>query len=269
VLVLLLRPVAFLIALLPTKLKTADRFLISWFGPRGLSTLLLILLPVFGGVPGGDTLFALCSLVVLLSVVLHGGTVMLIGRTGARRAARAAAEEAEAETETEAEAEEAAPAEGEATPAPLPAPTPPPMPASTPAPPAPAPAPVRAETPAPPAEAPAAAPATNGAREEAQAADGRASAPLPLLPHKPQPGKILALDPIRITLKQIKHLQQAGVPVVFVDARTERSYDNSDEQAVGAVRLVPGPGGTIPGGIADQARQLGLPQDAVLAIFCA
>jgi hypothetical protein len=89
------------------------------------------------------------------------------------------------------------------------------------------------------------------------------------MPYKMQPGKILASDPIRITLKQIKHLREAGVPVVIVDARTERSYDNSDEQAVGAVRLVPGPGGSLPDGITDQARQLGLPRDAVLAIFCA
>jgi NhaP-type Na+/H+ or K+/H+ antiporter len=265
VLVLLLRPVAFLIALLPTKLKTYDRFLISWFGPRGLSTLLLILLPVFGGVPGGDYLFAVCSLVVLLSVVLHGGTVMLIGGKGDRRAARAT---------VEAEAAEAAPAEGEVVPAPeaAPAPAPLPAPAPTPAPgppPSPAPAPVRAETPAPPAEEPAAPVATNGSREEARAADGREAVALPLMPYKMQPGKILASDPIRITLKQIKHLREAGVPVVIVDARTERSYDNSDEQAVGAVRLVPGPGGSLPDGISDQARQLGLPRDAVLAIFCA
>ena len=41
---------------------------------------LLVLLPVFAGVPGSETLFAICSLVVLLSVVLHGGSLGLIGR---------------------------------------------------------------------------------------------------------------------------------------------------------------------------------------------
>ena len=38
--------------------------------------LLLILLPVFAGVPGSDQLFAVCSLVVLVSVVVHGGSPM-------------------------------------------------------------------------------------------------------------------------------------------------------------------------------------------------
>ena len=42
----------------------------SWpgSGPRGLSSLLLILLPVFAGVPGSERLFAITCLVVLLSV---------------------------------------------------------------------------------------------------------------------------------------------------------------------------------------------------------
>ena len=49
-----------------------DRKLIALFGPRGLSSLLLTLLPVFAGVPGAETLFSITCLVVLCSVVLHG-----------------------------------------------------------------------------------------------------------------------------------------------------------------------------------------------------
>jgi len=86
-LALLIRPVAFLISLLPTRLALRDRLLISWFGPRGLSTLLLVLLPVFAGLPGSDRLFAICSLVVLFSVVLHGGSLMTL-RPGGPRPAR-------------------------------------------------------------------------------------------------------------------------------------------------------------------------------------
>jgi sodium/hydrogen antiporter len=52
-----------------------SRRLIAFFGPRGLSSLLLVLLPVFGGVPGAEHLFAVTCLVVLLSVVLHGGGI--------------------------------------------------------------------------------------------------------------------------------------------------------------------------------------------------
>jgi NhaP-type Na+/H+ and K+/H+ antiporters len=54
--------------------------LIAWFGPRGLSSLLLVLLPVFAGLPGAERLFALTCLVVLLSVVVHGGSLMLLHR---------------------------------------------------------------------------------------------------------------------------------------------------------------------------------------------
>jgi sodium/hydrogen antiporter len=48
------------------------RHIVAWLGPRGLSSLLLILLPVFAGVPGSDRLFAITALVVLLSVAFHG-----------------------------------------------------------------------------------------------------------------------------------------------------------------------------------------------------
>jgi NhaP-type Na+/H+ or K+/H+ antiporter len=58
--------------------------IIAWFGPRGLSSLLLVLLPVFEGVPGSERLFAITCLVVLLSVVLHGGGIAwFLGRLGA------------------------------------------------------------------------------------------------------------------------------------------------------------------------------------------
>ncbi len=80
VLTLLVRPVAFVAALAGTHLEKRAASLISWFGPRGLSTLLLALLPVFGGIPSSEHLFSLCCLVVVLSVVLHGGSLMLLGR---------------------------------------------------------------------------------------------------------------------------------------------------------------------------------------------
>ncbi|HET9039718.1 MAG TPA: cation:proton antiporter, partial [Gemmatimonadales bacterium] len=40
--------------------------LIAMFGPRGLSSLLLVLLPVFAGIPGAERLFTITCLVVLL-----------------------------------------------------------------------------------------------------------------------------------------------------------------------------------------------------------
>jgi sodium/hydrogen antiporter len=54
--------------------------IVAWFGPRGLSTLLLVLLPVFDGIPGSEQLFTLCCLVVLLSVLTHGSAIGLLVR---------------------------------------------------------------------------------------------------------------------------------------------------------------------------------------------
>ena len=58
------------------------RRIVAWSGPRGLSSLLLILLPVFAGVPGSERLFAITCLVVLLSVALHGtGIAVFLRKT--------------------------------------------------------------------------------------------------------------------------------------------------------------------------------------------
>ena len=51
--------------------------IIALVGPRGLSALLLALLPVFAGIEGSVELFQITCLVVLLSVVLHGGGIAL------------------------------------------------------------------------------------------------------------------------------------------------------------------------------------------------
>jgi NhaP-type Na+/H+ or K+/H+ antiporter len=80
---LLIRPVAFFVSLTATPLDCRSRLLIAWFGPRGLSSLLLILVPVFASVPSTENLFTTCCLVVLLSVVLHGGSLMFLRRDGA------------------------------------------------------------------------------------------------------------------------------------------------------------------------------------------
>ena len=60
-----------------------QRLLIAWFGPRGLSSLLLVLLAVFAGVPGGSELVAICSLVVLFSIVVHGFSPLLVAKPAA------------------------------------------------------------------------------------------------------------------------------------------------------------------------------------------
>jgi NhaP-type Na+/H+ and K+/H+ antiporter len=64
-------------------LDMRDRRLIAVFGPRGLSSLLLALLPVFAGIPNAEQIFTVTSVVVLLSVVVHGGgTAFYLRRRG-------------------------------------------------------------------------------------------------------------------------------------------------------------------------------------------
>ena len=77
---LLIRVPIYLLSLIGSKVDRRGRLLIAWFGPRGLSSLLLILLAVFSGMPGSDRLFQICSLIVLLSVVVHGASPMLLTR---------------------------------------------------------------------------------------------------------------------------------------------------------------------------------------------
>jgi hypothetical protein len=78
--VVLIRPIAFFASLVGSGLDFHSRFLIAWFGPRGLSSLLLILVPVFAAIPQGEHLFFICCFVVLLSVALHGSSLMLLKR---------------------------------------------------------------------------------------------------------------------------------------------------------------------------------------------
>jgi len=85
---LLVRTPVYLLSLVGSGVERRGRLLIAWFGPSGLSSLLLILLPVFAAVPGSERLFAICSLVVVASVVLHGGSPMLLAGAERKRARR-------------------------------------------------------------------------------------------------------------------------------------------------------------------------------------
>jgi NhaP-type Na+/H+ or K+/H+ antiporter len=91
------------LALLPllrgVGLETRERRLIALFGPRGLSSLLYVLLAVFAGVRGASTLFAITCLVVILSVVVHGGGMAIFLRANRPTAASVGGDGARAEPE--------------------------------------------------------------------------------------------------------------------------------------------------------------------------
>ena len=79
---ILIRVPIYLLTLIGSHVDRRGRLLIAWFGPSGLSSLLLVLLPVFAGVPGSDRLFRVSALVVMISIVLHGTSPMLLTRFG-------------------------------------------------------------------------------------------------------------------------------------------------------------------------------------------
>ncbi|HEY7210172.1 MAG TPA: cation:proton antiporter [Bryobacteraceae bacterium] len=181
-LVLLLRPVAFIPALIPARISWKDRGLIAWFGPRGLSSLLLVLLAVFANVPGSRNLFTICCLVVLCSIVLHG-LFPLVFLRGAK------------------------PDKGEARPA------------------------VGGEKTVPSSSA---SPATDAQLSDAE----------------------------YLELSELDEVERAGIPVVIADARTERTYNDSEWEIPDAARL-------HPDRAAADADRLKLPLDAVVGVLCA
>lgn len=79
---ILIRVPVYLLTLIGSPVDRHGRLLIAWFGPSGLSSLLLVLLAVFAGVPGSDQLFRVSALIVLISIVLHGTSPMLLTRFG-------------------------------------------------------------------------------------------------------------------------------------------------------------------------------------------
>lgn len=66
------RPMAMGLVLRKAAVSNAARAFIGWFGPRGLNSLLLVLLVVEAGVTGSEFLLGVVGVVVTVSVVAHG-----------------------------------------------------------------------------------------------------------------------------------------------------------------------------------------------------
>ena len=86
-------PMVAVLSLRRARLSWAARAFIAWFGPRGLNSLLLVLIAVGAGLPDGDRLFAIVGAVVVASVALHGATATPLGAWYGRRVRAATAPE--------------------------------------------------------------------------------------------------------------------------------------------------------------------------------
>ena len=215
----LIRTPVYLLSLLGTDVDMRGRLLIAWFGPRGLSSLLLILLPVFAGVPGSDRLFAICSLVVLVSIVIHGGSPMLLARVARKRV-----------VQNETDSYEQLPGDG------------------------------HKDTSAA-SETVRAAVAEQNSASCPISADHESCSPT-VVEGIPSPRLATPVGSQQISTDELRQLWATHEPVVILDVRTERSLEDSNERAKGAVRLPPD-------SVAQRARELRLPQDAWLIAYCA
>ena len=71
---LLARPLAIWIALTGTRLDSAAKAFMAWFGPKGVATMAFSLLILGRQIPAGTRIFNIAALCVVASVVLHGLT---------------------------------------------------------------------------------------------------------------------------------------------------------------------------------------------------
>lgn len=79
------RPLAFGVVLRKASVSRVARLFLSWFGPRGLNSLLFALLLVRDGVTGAERQLAIVGIVVGVSVVAHGASVAPLSAWYARR----------------------------------------------------------------------------------------------------------------------------------------------------------------------------------------
>jgi sodium/hydrogen antiporter len=71
---LVARPAAVLVSLAGTRLPRAQRLFISWFGPKGVASVLFALLVLDRGVENAPLIFDVAAFVVLSSILAHGLT---------------------------------------------------------------------------------------------------------------------------------------------------------------------------------------------------
>lgn len=83
--ILVIRPLSLGLVLLRAKMSWEARAFISWFGPRGLNSLLLTLLVVQANLAEAELLLAVVGIVVIASTVLHGASATPLTSWYARR----------------------------------------------------------------------------------------------------------------------------------------------------------------------------------------
>lgn len=73
------------LSVMGTKLKTDTKLFIGWFGPRGLASIVFIVIVIDKNLPENETLVAAVTWTVVLSIVLHGLTANPLSKIYSQR----------------------------------------------------------------------------------------------------------------------------------------------------------------------------------------
>lgn len=79
-LIFVARPVAVWLCLLPFDFERSESAFVAWVGLRGAVSILLAIVPLFGGVEGGTLYFNTAFIVVLVSLLVQGWTINPLAR---------------------------------------------------------------------------------------------------------------------------------------------------------------------------------------------
>ena len=88
-----IRPLAIFVSLAGTRLSTAAKGFMGWFGPKGVATMAFSLLVLSKNIEAGRRIFDIAALAVITSIIVHG----LTDTPGSEWMARRAEEERESE----------------------------------------------------------------------------------------------------------------------------------------------------------------------------
>lgn len=85
--VFVVRPSVMGLILTRARMSPEAHAVVSWFGARGLDSVLLAMLVVEAGIPGSETLLAAVGVTALVSLTIHGATAAPVGAWYGRKAA--------------------------------------------------------------------------------------------------------------------------------------------------------------------------------------
>lgn len=83
----IVRMLPVLLCLIGVKMRVDSKSFIGWFGPRGLASIVFIVMVIDAKLPGNDTLVAVVTWTVALSIIAHGISAVPFAKIYAKRVA--------------------------------------------------------------------------------------------------------------------------------------------------------------------------------------